>query len=338
MTHEKIVVVGAGGIFNAWAPHIIREELELAAVVDIDPDGARRRLQASGIACEVSDDLARTLQRVAPSFVIDLTVPEAHADVTCAALEAGCHVLGEKPMASSMEAARRMVATAAKTGKLYMVSQSRRWLPQPMACAAALQAKLVGDLTVIDCDFRIGAHFAGFRAAMESPLVLDMAIHHFDLARMMSGCDPVAVYAHEFNPKGSWYRGNAAAVCVFEMTDNVVFTYRGNWCAEGFQTCWNGDWQFTCTQGGINYQQGQPAQATRPLDQADRLTYDRQEVPVPAVPVNPSEMGGALAEMLRFIRSGEPPQTECHDNIKSLAMVFAAMRSARAGQRVKVEW
>ena len=47
-------------------------------------------------------------------------------------------------------------------------------------------------------------------------------------------------------------------------------------------------------------------------------------------------MHGALREMLRFLRTGERPQTECHDNIKSLAMVHAAVASSRAAKRVTV--
>jgi hypothetical protein len=47
-------------------------------------------------------------------------------------------------------------------------------------------------------------------------------------------------------------------------------------------------------------------------------------------------MHGALREMLAFLRTGRKPQTECHDNIKSLAMVLAAIESSRAGKRVEV--
>ena len=41
---------------------------------------------------------------------------------------------------------------------------------------------------------------------MESPLLLDMAIHTFDQARFITGADALSVYCHEFNPAGSWYR------------------------------------------------------------------------------------------------------------------------------------
>ncbi len=50
-------------------------------------------------------------------------------------------------------------------------------------------------------------------------------------------------------------------------------------------------------------------------------------------------MAGALRERLTFLRSGKQPRTECHDDIKSLAMVFGAMQSSRTGRRIPLlEW
>ena len=46
---------------------------------------------------------------------------------------------------------------------------------------------------------------------------------------------------------------------------------------------------------------------------------------------------GALREVLRFIDDGTTPQCECHDNVKSFAMVLAAIESSRKGERVAVE-
>jgi predicted dehydrogenase len=46
---------------------------------------------------------------------------------------------------------------------------------------------------------------------------------------------------------------------------------------------------------------------------------------------------GALRELLTYIRKGTVPQTECHDNIKSLAMVLAAIESNKKGKRVEIK-
>ncbi|MFB3879616.1 MAG: Gfo/Idh/MocA family protein [Armatimonadota bacterium] len=333
---EKAIVVGAGGISDAWFPPLIAEQLEIAAVVDLRLEAARAKVAQYHLDADVAADLASALTKAKPDFVLDLTVPEAHHEVTCMALEAGCHVIGEKPMAPSMEEARGMVRTSERTGKLYMVDQSRRWDPRHEAVRRALAVGTVGDVTTINCDFYLGAHFGGFRDEMDHPLILDMAIHHFDLARMMAGADPVAVYAKEFNPKGSWYKGDVAASCVFEMADGIIFTYRGSWCAEGLHTSWNGDWRFVGSEGTLVYEHDNDPKAQvvagdtgfhRPL----------KDVPVPAPEMEATGMHGALREMLRFLRTGELPQTECHDNIKSLAMCFAAIESARSGRRVRVE-
>jgi predicted dehydrogenase len=50
----------------------------------------------------------------------------------------------------------------------------------------------------------------------------------------------------------------------------------------------------------------------------------------------PAGIAGSLREFLHSLRMGGRPQGECHDNIKSLAMVFAAIESAQTGQRVPI--
>jgi predicted dehydrogenase len=170
---------------------------------------------------------------------------------------------------------------------------------------------------------------------MPSPLILDMAIHHFDLARYMSGADPVAVYAKEFNPKGSWYKGDVSASCIFEMSNGVMFTYRGSWCSEGFHTSWNGDWRFITDKGTLLYDRDQDPKAVV-MENAEGFHRKMQDVPMPLPCVQYPTMHGALREMLEFLRTGKKPQCECRDNIQSLAMVFAAIESNKKGKRVPV--
>jgi len=332
----RVIVVGAGGIADAWFPPLAKEKVEVAAVVDLAKDRAEARIAKYQLAAaRASDDLARTLREVRADFLVDLTVPEAHCRVTCAALKAGLHVVGEKPMASSMAEARRMVRTSEATGRLYMVSQSRRWEAKHAAVARTVASGRLGALTTMNCDFFLGAHFGGFRDEMVSPLILDMSIHHFDMARMIGGVDPVRVWCEEFNPRGSWYKGDVAANAVFEMTGGVRFAYRGSWCAEGCHTSWNGDWRIVGSKGTLLYDHD-----NEPYGQvvAGRTGFSRPLKPltISKVAVRKTGMHGSLAEMLAFLATGRRPQCECHDNIKSLAMVFAAMASSRRGKPVNV--
>ena len=335
MAREKAVVVGAGGISGAWFPGLKAEKVDVAGVVDLKISAARERIKQYELDCPASTDLKATLKKTKPHFVLDLTVPEAHCAVTCTALEAGCHVIGEKPMASSMAEARKMVRTSALAGKLYMVSQSRRWDPKHDSVHRTLKGGAIGTLTTINCDFYIGAHFGGFRDVMPSPLILDMAIHHFDLARFMSGVDPVAVYAREFNPRGSWYKGDVAASVIFEMSNGVLFTYRGSWCAEGCSTSWNGDWRFIGDRGTLIYAHDNTPDG-EVITGKKGFTHPTKPMRVLKSPLKYTGMHGGLREMLAFLRTGKRPQTECHDNIKSLAMVFAVIESSKKGKRVPV--
>ena len=335
MAKLRAIVVGAGGISGAWFPPLAAEKVEVAAVVDLARARAEERIAKYRLKAVASDDLARTLRETPADFLIDLTVPEAHCEVTCAGLKAGLPVVSEKPMASSMAEARTMVRTSEQTGRLYMVSQSRRWDPQHDALARTVAAGRIGTLTTLDCDFFLGAHFGGFRDEMPSPLILDMAIHHFDMARMIGGVDPVRVWCEEFNPKGSWYKGDVAANAVFEMTGGVRFAYRGSWCAEGCHTSWNGDWRIIGDRGTLLYDHDQEPHGEAV---AGRTGFHRllKPVQISRSRVRKTGMHGALCEMLALLRTGRKPPCECHDNIKSLAMVFAAMERSRRGRRVEV--
>jgi predicted dehydrogenase len=335
MDRFKVLLVGAGGMGRAWGKNLLEcDEVQLVGWVDIRPEVAERaaaELELPGI--HTGADLERALAAVRPDVLVDVTVPEAHRDVTLAALAAGVPVLGEKPMADSMAHAREMVAAAERAGKLYMVSQSRRY-DANLRALRSLVVEHVGALGVLNSDFYIGAHFGGFRDQMASPLLLDMAIHTFDAARFVSGADPIAVYCEEFNPPWSWYRGNACATAIFEMTGGLRYTYRGSWCAEGQHTAWEADWRAVGPHGSATWD-GRAAPVaeivvgpTGFLAQTERRTAEVVDMR--------AGIAGSLRDFLHALKTGTTPMGECHDNIKSLAMVFGAIESAATRRRVSI--
>lgn len=333
----KAVVVGAGGISNAWFPPLIEEKVHIPAVVDLNIETAQAQIKKYGLKAVASTDLEATLKEHQPDFVIDLTIPEAHHDVTITALQAGYPVLGEKPMAATMDEAREMVRVSNETGKLYAVSQSRRWDKNHDILRRTIESGVIGKVTAITCDFFIGAHFGGFRDEMPSPLLLDMAIHQFDLARFFTGADPMAVYAKEYNPVGSWYKGDASASCIFEMTDDVVFTYAGSWCSEGCHTSWNGNWRVIGEKGTLIYEFDQVPYGEVVEPGTTGFHRPLEKVEVSDSPLEAFGMHGAICEMIDFLKTGKTPQTECNDNIKSLAMVFAAIESSKKKERLLID-
>lgn len=332
----KALLVGAGGMGRAWARNLdSNPETTIAGWVDIVPGAAERAADELGLSgVWIGTELGKAIAEARPDFVVDVTVPEAHCEVTLAALEAGLPVIGEKPMASTMDEARQMVAASERAGKLYMVSQSRRYHGGIQRYKELLGE--LGPLGILNADFSIGARFGGFRDEMPSPLILDMAIHTFDAARYLSDADPVAVYCEEFNPGWSWYQGDACATAIFEMTGGLRFTYRGSWCSEGLHTSWESEWRAVGPNGSAIWD-GHSELMLGKVAARGGFHSECQEIRALPIEGVASGIDGSLRDFLRALRTGETPMGECHDNIKSLAMVHAAIESSGSGHRVRVE-
>lgn len=334
MGRFRIIVAGCGGMSKAWLEYAkARPDAGIAGLVDVRRENAEKRAAEFGLAVPCFTDIRDALAALKPNLVMDVTVPETHGAVTRAALAAGCDVLGEKPMAATLEDARASVREAARTGRTYAVMQNRRYLKGIRGCRDLVRK--LGAVGIVNADFYIGAHFGGFRDLMEHPLILDMAIHTFDQARFLCGADAVSAYCQESSPAWSWYAGAACAVCIFEMSNGAVFTYRGSWCAEGAGTPWEAEWRIVGSQGTVIWP-GREASFADLVSPATEPQFIHPAVRVDAVPDWPGREGhpGCLDEMFSALVEGRKAETDCTDNIKSMEMVFAAVKSSRQGRKI----
>lgn len=316
------------------------DSLEMVGLVDLREEAARGRAEEFGLQdAVVGTDLKAVLEQTSPDVVFDCTVPEAHFHVTLEALRQGCHVLGEKPMADTMDHARQMVAVAQEAGKIYAVIQNRRYDANIRRLRSFLASGEIGPLTTVNSDFYIGAHFVGFRDRMEHVLLLDMAIHTFDAARFITGADPISLYCKEWNPSASWYDHDASAIAIFEMTDGIVYTYRGSWCAEGLNTPWESAWRIIGEQGSVTWEGGEDMRAQVVTETGGfRSDYRDAELPPNTSTDKAGGHEGLIRAFVHAVRTGIPPETICTDNIKSLAMVFGAIESAQQRKPIEITW
>lgn len=331
----RAVLVGAGSLGPFWATElVVSADTELVGWVDLDEQRARAaaaKLGVPGVA--TGGSLTAMLAAEAPDFVVNVTAPLAHHEITTTALEHGVPVLSEKPMATSMAQAREMVAAADRAGRLFAISQNRRYMPT-LAAYRDTVARL-SEVASLTCEFYKGHHIGPdhFLCTLDQPLLLDMAIHLFDGARAITGADPVSVYCESYNPAWSWFPGAAAANAVFEMTGGIRFAFNGSWCADGVQTSWTGAWRAVGARGTATWD-GEGAPRAEPAPGVEL----KPAVPVASVVPEGRFYGlaEALAEYVAALRTGAPPQGECHENLLSLAMCHAAVESARTGERVPV--
>ena len=312
----RVLLAGAGAMGQAWLAAIHADpDVTLAGVADLDLAAARRA--APGLP--VGTDVAVLAAETGADAVIDVTVPPAHHPVTTAALFAGLPVLGEKPVADTLARALSLVAAAEVSGRLFMVSQSRRWNPQLFALRAMTAA--LGRVGSVSTEFHRAPRFAGFRETMAQPLLVDMAIHAFDAARFLLGGDPVTVSCQTWNPPWSWYAGDACAAAVFEMTGGARYVYHGSWCSPGAETSWNGEWRVSAEHGTARWDGD----------------HDPHGPAVDAPDGRYSGIGGALRVFAEALESGKTPMGEVHGNVLSLAMVEAAVHSAGRGRPVLID-
>lgn len=330
----RVVVAGAGGMGRQWLDVVTAApEVALVGLADLDVPLARRVADGLGRPdLPVADDAVRLAVEVGAQALVDVTVPLAHHPVTTAALFAGLPVLGEKPVAATLAEALSLAAAAEVTGELFMVSQSRRWNPHLFALRD--EAARLGPIATVTTEFFRAAHFPGFREEMANPLLVDMAIHAFDGARFLFGCEPVSVYCEAYNPPWSWFAGSAAATALFTMDGGARYCFTGSWCAPGAQTSWNGSWRVSAEGGTARWDGDGPPTV-------DTGSGRVRTAPDPAggSPAGTEREGlaWALHEFVVALRTGAAPMGVVHENVMSLAMVEAAVRSAAHGTTVRLD-
>lgn len=334
-----VLLVGCGGISRAWLDAVqAMDDIEMVSFVDLNIDAAKEKSAAYGWKdAFVTDDLALALDTTKPEAVFNCTIPEAHYEVTLRALAAGCHVLGEKPLADTMTHAQEMVTAAQEAGKIFAVIQNRRYFPAIRRLRLFIASGVLGRITTVNSDFYIGAHFGGFRDSMPHVLLLDMAIHTFDMARMITAANAKDVYCNEWNPVDSWYDHDASAVAIFNMTKDIVYTYRGSWCAEGLNTSWQAQWRIIGERGTLTWD-GEDGFHVEVVRKTGGFFSECAPLTVPELDVSMqfTGHGAMIREFVDCISQEQIPETDAADNIHSLAMVLSAIQSAKAGQRVKI--
>jgi predicted dehydrogenase len=189
MAKLRLVQVGLGFWGFDWATEVLPRvrEVELVAYVDPDPDALDRIGAALGRAAVPVLRESRRRHRAHECDAVLASLPTAyHVPVARVALEAGKHVIVEKPFAPTLEEAAGLVRLAEARGLTLMVSQNYRHYPASIAAADLVVSGSARPPLGVAVDFRRNALVEGYRYwDIPDPLLADMSIHHFDLMRFV---------------------------------------------------------------------------------------------------------------------------------------------------------
>jgi predicted dehydrogenase len=336
----RIVQVGMGGWGLMWGRVVQRAaDVELAACVDLAPaalEAAREKLGVPAERCFPTAEAA--FAAVEADAVLITTALAGHVPAAMAALAAGKHVLLEKPFAPSISEARQVVDAAAERDLVLMISQNYRFFPAVRTVAALVREGTLGPVGAVSIDFRRYANAAAVEGnrhyTLRQPLLLDMAIHHFDLMRMVLGQRPQQVICYAWNPPWSKFAEPAAATAVVTFDQGAVVSYRGSWVSPAPRTLWAGEWRMECGRGEIFWTSRDDAGAGSDRVTVRRLGKPARRVDLPTLPA--VDQAGSLAAFAQAVRSRQEPESSGRDNLGSLALTYAAIESAVSGLPVLV--
>lgn len=326
-----MIQAGLGIWGQSWSDVLAGDpDVELVAVAD--PDSAAR---ASAEPTPAYATIEEALSGVGTDAVLVASPPHTHHAVAKTALEAGKHVLCEKPLATTLEDALDLVRVAEGAGRHLLVSQNYRF----NAPFRALQGEMgeVGDLVSvrIECRRDIRDLFPpeDFRYAMRHPYLLDMSVHHFDLLRAATGRDVLGVHARGRRVPDSPFAHHPAVTAILDLEGDVPVLYEGDWATHGPETSWNGEWEVVGERGRLLWWGGPEVRG-----EGEVLLERWGEMPQPLAPpaLESTERAATLLALRTSIETGAAPETAAADNAKSLAVTLGCVRSVETGETVDV--
>lgn len=192
----RVGVIGAGAIAQAMHFPGYKKDRRAKLVAFADPASARHEEVTGRFGSMTAyADYHEMLANEVLDIVSVATPNKFHAEHATAALRAGCHVLCEKPIATSLKEADAILDAARRARKKLMISFSHRMYTGPQKCKALLQEKALGKPFMIRVRFAHGGPYPGWaknswfykKDLAKGGALLDMGIHAIDLCHWLIG-------------------------------------------------------------------------------------------------------------------------------------------------------
>jgi predicted dehydrogenase len=224
---------------------------------------------------------------------------------------------------------------------MLMVSQNYRFFPAVRAVQELIASGELGRVDTIFVDFRQydnAAPRAGhLHYLVPQPILVDMAIHHFDLMRTILRREPEEVYCVAWNPPESKYDEPPVAVAVIRFAGDIVVSYRGSWLSHGTVTPWAGEWRMELAEAEVAWTSRIGGGRGDSADAVSIRRGGREPEAITLPTLKYLDRAGSLAAFAHAVATGEEPETSGRDNLRTLALTLAAMRSAQTDAPVLIE-
>lgn len=304
--------------------------VDLVAVADPDPEAVRRAVHGRSARGYASADELLASESI---DLLSIVAPTSlHLPIAVAALNAGAHVLVEKPIAATRDEAEQMMAAAVRAERILTVGHIERFNPAVLELRRRLAAGELGRIFEIRAT-RLGPFPARIR---DVGVVVDLAPHDLDVMRFLMGSDPVRLYAeteqrihtnHEdlFVGLMKFANGAVGVLDINWLTPTKVRTLtvtgeRGMYVADYLAQ----DLVFYPNPDAVHAHAGAAGASTVGSvaeGEMTRRTIDRRE-----------PLFVELSEFARAVREGGPSPVDPHEAMVALLLARAMVESARDGR------
>ncbi len=325
----RLLCVGLGGMgHHDWNAAI--DCGGFTAVGGVDIDAGSRAAFTDKTGAPAFADFTKALATIDADAALIATPDLFHAPLTLNALDAGLDVICEKPMAETLRDAARMHFGALRGDRMLMVHHQLRWHPSHHEARRRIAGGEIGEVRRMDFHFSVHSDVClrGYRSQLPHLILQDLAVHHFDLIRYLSGQECDSLYVRDWPAPEAGLDISAAtdAIAILNMSGPVTVNYTAS-IRELLDPV-----GYTCT-AHVHGTEGELAIDGEQLRLQTRTKHADGAEPERITPPVPDP--GTWSAFARALETREPTLTHSADNLHSLAMLFAAMESAETGAIVK---
>lgn len=338
--HKKVGVIGAGGIVQgAHLPAYQKAGLPIRAITDINQAKAQALADEFGIPHVYPS--AEALLADPEIEVVDIAVPASEQPaLVLAALDAGKHVLAQKPLATTVEAALELAEKAEASGLLVGVNQQLRCDEGMAAAYEMVQRGWLGELSGFSITVNLDTpwHLWDWAQSMERLEVMIHSIHYHDVVRWFLG-NPKRVFALAGRTAGQAPIGETRTVSSYLYESGVVAVVHANHVNKGEDN--RAEFRIDGSEGSIRGTLG--LLYDYPVGRCDTVELKSSVVPTDGwvpYPVTqrwiPDAFIGTMGSLLAEIAGEGTRRSPISDNVDTVKLVHALYESIETGQAVSL--
>lgn len=324
----KIGLIGCGGITKSHLTAYRKMGWDVVALCDPRVEAAEERRDGFYPEAAVFTDHRQLLDRDDIDVVDLATHPDHRVQLIRDSLQAGKHVLSQKPFVTDLSVGRELVALADAAGRKLAVNQNGRWAPYFSYLRQAVRQGLLGE--IVSVDMHVAWDHTWIKGTafekVHHIVLYDFAIHWFDMVSCLFGDRrPTEVFARAERVAGQELAPPLGA--------HAAVRYDGGLASLVFQAHTKFDPAETTIVTGTNG----TFRSSGPVCANNRITLTtedgRAEVSLDGLWFDDG-FAGAMGELLCAIEDDREPDNSARRNLPSLELCFAAVASADAGTPV----